>query len=99
MNEDLFDLDDDEWRDDDPSFDAFDTYSLQDKIFDFLDIISSDSNYDEMIEAVSNEFEMSPDKVEDYVNEDNHRVYSFVSWDSEIANVTADATYKATYEA
>lgn len=65
MNEDLSD----DWIDDDPSFDAFDTYSLQDKIFDFLDIISSDSNYDEMIEAVSDEFEMSPDKVEDYVND------------------------------
>ena len=29
----------------------------------------------------------------------DHKVYTFKSWDPEIADVTATAVYKATYEA
>lgn len=48
-------------------FDAFDTYSLQDKIYDFLYFLIDDMDYEEMISKVSDEFGMSPDEAEKYV--------------------------------
>lgn len=48
-------------------FDPFDTYSLQDKIYDFLYFLIDDMNYEEMISEVSDEFGMSPDEAEKYV--------------------------------
>lgn len=47
----------------------FEDYDLRCRIYDFLDEYEGDSDYNQKIEHVSDEFEMSPDEAEKYVQD------------------------------